>query len=903
MTTVLAPIALEFAKWGGEWLTTKLLEGAKTTVTPDQLKRAIREAVAAAEGAAPKLFFSCERQGLKGISRFLQAFFKSTALAELQRPLQGEGRPDVDFLVAAFEQEAAQHQEARKLKPELLRVWLVAFVEHYFQATANFIRFRVARQDYCEQLRNAFDDVKFAGFAVEGQEIDRAEKLADIFVMPDVREEVKSIPMSSRLRAEFLIQKVDGDRAKNLEEALSLVDPEIIAFSGHYASDKQESLIEEQRQQIAWQQEQEKGRVLSAQELVRQSKRSVLLGAPGSGKTTLMSFWAVATCSDEKDTNSGFPEDCLPILIRIRELARHPEMTVLEFAQDFAERELAVKVLPQGFFEYWLENGQALILLDGLDEVADETQRYKVVAKIESFLGQYEENPAIITSRPSGYKRDFFRTEEFPHYELQPFDDGKIDEFIDHWYDSRFELASERQRRKESLRKALKDQPRIQRLARNPLLLTIIALISRQYRKLPQKRHELYEKAVETLLSTWDDPKEINTEENLKYLEAYDFLELMRRLAYWIHSKGGTTDEEGGTLIDRDELTNQLAKFIHEMKGLERYKAKKEAKQFLDLVVRDRAGLLAQQGQDRYAFVHKTFQEYLAAMDIRERQEEGFEVVLEHVEKYLHDPHWEEVLLLLIAQQKGGNPSKVLQAILARETPYEQWLHRNLFFAAKCLAENVTVTQPGLASEIIGRLVAFEVSEEPQINKKLKQQTFQSLISLSETQFDTETIQQLQTSGKIEQLRLLEYQAELQPEQAASTLLMLFKNDPRIALSSAAASIVKLSNDASDTAVSCLLTLLENGNSDIRSYIALFLGQLDNASDPVINVLLTLLKDDNLDVRAHAAGALIKLGNGNVLDAAIKCQDICLSRQLEGGEPTELAKGNEKRQSQVKTTI
>ncbi len=40
--------------------------------------------------------------------------------------------------------------------------------------------------------------------------------------------------------------------------------------------------------------------------------------------------------------------------------------------------------------------------------------------------------------------------------------------------------------------------------------------------------------------------------------------------------------------------------------------------------------------------------------------------------------------------------------------------------------------------------------------------------------------------------------------------------------------------------------------------------------------------------------------NGNFV---IKCQDICLSRQLEGGEPTELAKGNEKRQSQVKTTI
>jgi len=88
-----------------------------------------------------------------------------------------------------------------------------------------------------------------------------------------------------------------------------------------------------------------------------------------------------------------------------------------------------------GFFEYFLENGNALILLDGLDEVADIAQRYKVVEKIEAFLSQFEQCPTIITSRPAGYRRDFFRTDEYPHYELQPFDDEKIDTFIDHWYD------------------------------------------------------------------------------------------------------------------------------------------------------------------------------------------------------------------------------------------------------------------------------------------------------------------------------------------------------------------------------------------------------------------------------------------------------------------------------------
>ena len=101
--------------------------------------------------------------------------------------------------------------------------------------------------------------------------------------------------------------------------------------------------------------------------------------------------------------------DWLPILIRIRDLARHPDKSILEYARIFAEKTMAVKTLPVGFFEHWLEDGRALILLDGLDEVAEEGKRYDVVRRIENFLGQFDRNRAIITSRPAGYRRDFFR--------------------------------------------------------------------------------------------------------------------------------------------------------------------------------------------------------------------------------------------------------------------------------------------------------------------------------------------------------------------------------------------------------------------------------------------------------------------------------------------------------------
>ncbi|MBC7517118.1 MAG: hypothetical protein H7237_11965 [Alkalinema sp. FL-bin-369] len=118
-------------------------------------------------------------------------------------------------------------------------------------------------------------------------------------------------------------------------------------------------------------------------------------------------------------------------------------------------------------------------MLDGLDEVVDEAQRRRVAEQIETFLGLYEDCPTVITSRPAGYRWDFFNLEAFPHYTLEPFGDKQVDTFIAHWYDSRELDKAAARRRKDDLRSAFKGNDRIRQLATNPLLLTIIALIHR----------------------------------------------------------------------------------------------------------------------------------------------------------------------------------------------------------------------------------------------------------------------------------------------------------------------------------------------------------------------------------------------------------------------------------------
>jgi hypothetical protein len=163
--------------------------------------------------------------------------------------------------------------------------------------------------------------------------------------------------------------------------------------------------------------------------------------------------------------------------------------------------------------------------------------------------------------------------------------------------------------------------------------------------------------------------------------------------------------------------------------------------------------------------------------------------VQEHIRSHLHDPHWREVLLLLIAQQKRGNPAKCLTEILNFPDPYEPWLHRNLFFAAACLAEDIPVTDETLVAKILDDLVALEMSDAPSVSGQIKQHVFKTLCNLSETQFEPPALQRLldAPAEMIDKVRLQEYRATLgQKLESIFTLLDLAKNESTYIHSSAA---------------------------------------------------------------------------------------------------------------------
>ena len=703
----------------------EIIARINSQLNPTELEMAIKEGIKAAqveeeERLQQGLFLFCDD---KQIDTFLAQAFKNLAVqGELEKPLKDEKLPDTQILAEAFKLVAAQHNI--KLNQVGLESWLRTFTGIYFQKTPAYPKYKAAKKNYLEQIIINSEKIHFAGIKVRGQDVDKSESLKDIFVIPDVREENQNTQNNSSLNTE------------NISPA---------------------------------------GKLLS----YAPSSKIVILGEPGSGKSTLMQYFAVKVAQKEFSELELPEQDILPILIRIRDLAKQPEINILAYLQKFIPLKFTIDI-PEGFFDYWFKQGKALILLDGLDEIADENRRRKVVEHFYSFVKNehYAENKVIVTSRPVEYKRDFFRTKEFPHYDILPFDEQKIDLFIQKWHDSRSLDKQDSERGQTSLKNVLKEQERIKLLVKNPLLLTLICLVHRyDVYRLPQNRYKLYEAAVGTLLVSWETNRYDTGQEpiysKLKHLDSDDLQRLMEQLAYWIHDQESEADKNCSTIVKRDEIIEKLSKDIKNLnKQIELYQAEQEAEKLIDYI-RERSGLLNEQGQDCYAFVHKTFQEYLCAREInyQRENEDNFQIVLDHIEENLYKPHWREVLLLLIVIQKPKPAAKAIKAILDKDKDNEELYHHNLLFAASCLAEDpkdlktavdkVDPDKNDPSPEILKKLVELETN--PDLDEKIRSELFSVFCNLSQTDFAQSALKILEDNhSNIDEQRMQQYRDKLE---------------------------------------------------------------------------------------------------------------------------------------------
>lgn len=467
----------------------------------------------------------------------------------------------------------------------------------------------------------------------------------------------------------------------------------------------------------------------------------VILGDPGSGKSTLLRY--LALCAAREGLAGGAAPPAPPVP---PERPRLPILVPLAAYDDWVRRNqsaLSIHDFLPLYFDKWhslpglgpvfrraFDAGRALVLLDGLDEVLDVAARRHVAGQARALI-QHEigrGNRFAVTSRIVGY-REAPLPGDLPHVTVLDFGPDEIETFSRKWCEAcEVWLAGERTevalQRAAAEAKALLDEvrsnPSVLRLAANPLLLTMLALLRRAGGRLPDQRIRLYERYIDTLLdNNWENVRSdgARTREPERFPLALAQSYLME-LALWLqrHKPSGTAR--------RRELEAALEGIALRHDGIEPLEAtrkeRQQAQEKAALFLKDMrhfAGLLAERGQDAFGFLHLTFQEYfvgraLARMDDAEAR---WALVKEH----LHRPRWREPLLLCagqlgIIEGRSRAASDYVRRILGAGSPHEEILHRDAFLAAAVAADDVGL-EPRLLEEIAGRLIELTGSKVPRV--------------------------------------------------------------------------------------------------------------------------------------------------------------------------------------------
>lgn len=404
------------------------------------------------------------------------------------------------------------------------------------------------------------------------------------------------------------------------------------------------------------------------QDLLTPGSQHVVLGDPGSGKTTLLRFLALLGRSKalqkrygQREAGARFEfhdDERLPILITLRRYAdalkQHENLSLLDYIREVTAADFSIADLSREFFEYHLESGRAILLFDGVDELPDSGFKKKIRDRIRHLAATHPGNTVIVTSRIYGYQGAFrFDEGHVRHHRLAPLNLAEIERFVEDWYAARVERAKDRKDYMESLLGILRneDHEAIRALARNPLLLTIMVLVHRIDAVLPDERHVLYQKCTETLLNTWHTWK--FHEMDRLHRAKVDRLNMqrMQAIAYWMQHRMGEAKADQQAVVSYQDLHRELSRHIAgEKPPNPDYAPEDLATAFIDFV-QDRAGLLVEIGDQRFSFVHLTFQEYLTAGQIRLLTEplsldEAWQT---EIGPHCGDPRWREALRLLVA--------------------------------------------------------------------------------------------------------------------------------------------------------------------------------------------------------------------------------------------------------------
>lgn len=442
------------------------------------------------------------------------------------------------------------------------------------------------------------------------------------------------------------------------------------------------------------------------------SKHALLLGDPGSGKSTalrklgqLIGEQARRACGvpvrvvEGEDTqlaaNSLGPR-YLPVFVRLREWRDDDNKLSLK---DFICREILKSAKPTAEADapplsaedvdaLWT-HGALVLLLDGLDEITSAARRAEFCDSLATALSVPSNQGlrVVLTCRYAGYDEEKLKlvgARGFGRAALQPLSKEQARLLIMRWFaevaDKQPEILDQPRaiRYAEGLAQALDDSrfgDYRRAMFATPLIVTLLCVIQFRGRKLPQNRAELYELCLEVMLVSWHqakrddarvgepraaDPERDEPEPTPADPEAEErkrwralVINILRPLAHKLHSSQDADTPESTEQLDYYDLLAYLFLRLEEL-------GSKHQEEAVFRWLHERAAVLDEIAPGSYGFFHLGVQEYLTALEIALRGDAALGDLAERV----GDSWWHEVILLAASLHGRGAFAPLMTGLL-----------------------------------------------------------------------------------------------------------------------------------------------------------------------------------------------------------------------------------------------
>lgn len=426
---------------------------------------------------------------------------------------------------------------------------------------------------------------------------------------------------------------------------------------------------------------------------------AILLGAPGSGKTTFLRWLAFHMARASLSLNTyplphGLGRPQVPLLIQTEEYADKLEKDSLTLKQFLIVQwssihpNLARKLLDE------LSQGRCLVLFDGLDQGTTLNVRRRVIAAIYEFIADYSSddptnyNRFIVTSRIAESEPGAFA--RYTHYTLLDLSEQQIEQLLANWClaiaryqavaskgmqpltgQEEAEVRSAGAKRQEQLLHMLKDNADLIQLATNPMALTMMVLLHASGRNLLQHHIELCQMLTRTLLDTWnrESGRRMFSGEEMPLAE-----QLLGNLAFRLHESGTPLSGFDVVMTTRQTLATFQQRQPVEIR-------EHDIMQFIETLRRS-SGLFVEGGEDLYYFAKRPIQDYYVVLSLLHMPQDEWK---QFAFQQYHSAAWREPLLLALRyktrqnlltvrahQQNESAPSRGSTTHLIAQTPLEE---------------------------------------------------------------------------------------------------------------------------------------------------------------------------------------------------------------------------------------